>query len=93
MVSSLDAGIEGAPDDVHLTFAAATGLVLVSSNIRDFPRIHAEWLGAGRSHSGIIIIVQQKFGVGEQLRRLERIAGTIGQAGMVDRLEYLSSWG
>lgn len=91
--SSRDEGNEGLPDEHHLEFAAKNGYVLFTANVADFARIHPEWMHSGQHHAGIVVTQQQAFGTGEQLRRLARIDSELGQAGMVDRLEYLSSWG
>jgi hypothetical protein len=61
------------PDEVHLQFATKSGRVLYTFNQADFPRIHGEWLAAGHSHAGIVV-AQQRHSIGEQLRRLNRIA-------------------
>jgi hypothetical protein len=36
-------------------------------------RLHMEWVHAGRRHAGMILAPQQRFSVGEQLRRILRI--------------------
>ena len=45
----------------------------------------------GRSHWGIILAQQQLLSVGERLRRLLRITGTLSTEEMKDRLEFSSS--
>jgi hypothetical protein len=91
LVSRL-AGIEGQSDETHLEFALATGRVLVSSNIRDFAVLSRDWLAAGRSHAGIILVKQREFGVGERVRRLARICNEKTPEAMADCVEHLSWW-
>lgn len=43
-------------DEDLLAVAAEEGRVLVSRNVRDFPRIAGEWALSGRHHAGIIMI-------------------------------------
>jgi hypothetical protein len=47
VTTALEAGMLGRDDDEHLAFAAAGGRVLLSHNVRDFYRLHTEWLAAG----------------------------------------------
>jgi hypothetical protein len=80
-------------DDDQLALAAELGRVLCSKNIRDFSRLHAEYLAAGRHHHGIVLISWQHYGIGEQLRRLLNLLAARTAEEMVDSLEYLSGWG
>jgi len=91
--SALDAGMIGIEDERHLEYAARNGRALYSANSRDFQRLHYELLGDGRSHSGIILIPQQNYSVGEQLRRLLRLTAAKSAEDMEGRLEFLSNWG
>jgi hypothetical protein len=43
--------------------------VLYSFNIRDYSVLHEQWIASGREHSGIILASQQRYSIGEQLRR------------------------
>jgi len=47
-----EAGRCGRTDDEQLRFAASFKRVLVTSNIADFARLHAQWLHVGREHHG-----------------------------------------
>jgi hypothetical protein len=47
---------------------------------------------AGESHAGIILAVQQRYSVGEQMRRLLRLIDTLTAEEMRDRIEFLSAW-
>jgi uncharacterized protein with PIN domain len=82
-------GMRGIPDEVHLQYAASQGRTLFSFNRRDYIRIHGEWLTAGRTHSGIILLGRRKHDIGSQLRGLLGMAETRGQAGMVDFLTVI----
>jgi hypothetical protein len=47
---------------------------------------------AGESRAGIILAVQQRYSVGEQMRRLLRLIDTLTAEEMRDRIEFLSAW-
>ena len=48
-------------DSIQMEHAHWSGRVLCSYNIRDFSRIHGEWLSEGRNHSGLILLHQQRL--------------------------------
>ena len=93
VITPLDAGLVGKPDHEQLAFSAEQGLVLYTCNISDFCRLHAEWVAAGREHSGIILVQQQRYSIGEQLRRILRLSASNTAASMTNRAEFLSGWG
>ena len=69
----LEAAATGKLDEEQLAFATERGCVVYTHNISDFCQLHTEWVNAGREHAGIIVAAQQRFSVGEQLRRILRI--------------------
>jgi hypothetical protein len=42
---------------------------------------------------GIIVAPQQRYSVGEELRRLMRLIGGVTAEEMRERIEFLSGWG
>ena len=58
---------------MHLAFAFKGGRVLYSFNAGDFCRIHLEWSLVNRPHAGILVGCQQRYSIGEQMRRIVRI--------------------
>lgn len=93
VLTALEAGLIRASDEEQLTFATANGAAIYSFNVSDFYRLHAERLRRGESHAGIILCQQQQYSIGEQLRRLMNLLGTLTEREMVDRVEFLSAWG
>lgn len=83
--------MRGESDGAHLEFAAAHELMLVSCNRRDFQRLHLEWIAAGRTHSGIMI-VNQRLSRGERIRVLLWLAEAAGPGDFVGRFEFLEDW-
>lgn len=90
--TALDAGLVGRPDEEHLAHAAAEGRVLYTFNVGDFMHLHGEYMAAGSSHAGIVFGDQQRFSVGEQMRRLLRIAALRPAEEMRSVYEFLSAW-
>ena len=43
-------------------------------------------------HAGIIVITQQRYGIGEQIRRLLRLIAAKSAEDMQNNIEFLSSW-
>jgi uncharacterized protein DUF5615 len=93
VVTTIEARMNGRDDEEHLAYAAEQGRVLCSFNTRDFYRIHSEWLAEGKSHAGIILAQQQRYSVGEQIRRLLRLTDSKSAEDMKNRVEFLNAWG
>lgn len=88
-----EAELRGCADAAHLAYASAQGRALYSFNIGDYNRLHYDYLVAGQMHAGIILAPQQRYGVGEQMRRLLRIISTLTAEQIQNQLEFLSDWG
>jgi hypothetical protein len=89
-VSTPEVNRLGEPDEAQLKWSTSEGRVLVTFNIGDFLALHTSWLGAGVSHSGIVVSAQRP--IGDVLRRLLHLAATLDAEAMRDRLEFLSDW-
>ena len=85
VTTALEAGMIRRSDEEQLEYATERQRVLYSFNVGDFCRIHSNCLSAGRTHAGIVLSQQQYYSVGEQMR--------LGDDEMVNRLEFLGSWG
>ena len=81
------------PDMDQLRWATSQNRALVSFNVGDFQRLHTRMLAEGESHGGIILAQQQRFSIGERLRRLLRLTASLSSQEMRSRIESLSSWG
>lgn len=74
--------LEGWSDWDLLTLAASEGRIMVTFNVRDFPRITQEWAEAGKTHAGCAIIVgidHSEFGT--ILRVLEQMLTALPRQG------------
>jgi hypothetical protein len=87
-----EAGMLGEDDYDQLVWASANGLVLYSSNIGDFFQLHTEWLSSGRSHAGMVLTTQQRYSIGECIRRLGHLIVSKSAEDMIDHVEFLSDW-
>ena len=92
VTSALEQAMVRRPDAEHLEFAASQGRVLYSYNVGDFHRLHSEYLAQGKHHSGIIVCQQQRYNLGEQMRRLLNIAGRMSAEELKDSFIFLSAW-
>lgn len=88
-----EAGLEGYPDEVHLDFATEQNRVLYSFNVKDFQRIHTEYITLGKSHAGIVLGKQRQFSIGQQMKRLMRLIAEKSAEQMQNNLVFLSAWG
>jgi hypothetical protein len=89
-ISTPEAGQLGDLDEDQLAWAAGSGRVLVTFNVGDFAALHADWLGVGKHHAGIVVSAQ--LDLGEVLKRLVHLASALDADAMIDRLEFLSDW-
>jgi hypothetical protein len=91
--TALEAGLISTPDNHHLAYAARNELTLYSFNVADFMALHTAYMNEGVRHAGIILAQQQRYNVGEQMRRLLKLIGTKSAEKMRDNIEFLSAWG
>jgi hypothetical protein len=89
LVTTLEAGRTGTSDVQQLAFAVQQGRTIYTFNISDFARLHAEYLQQDRNHHGIIVIADQRYSVGEKIRRLGKLVTDMTAEEMSKRLEYL----
>ncbi len=78
-------------DERLLALAAKEERMLVSRNVRDFPRLAGEWAQADRSHSGIIMIPPSidhaEFGA--IVSGVEALLADTDQTDWQDRFEWM----
>ena len=93
IVTPIEENLIGSTDEEQFEYASKRRCVLYTFNVSDFYALHARWLAAARHHSGLILAPQQRFSVGEQLRRILRLRAAKSAEAMRDRAEFLSGWG
>lgn len=92
VITALEAGMLGRDDASHVTFASTQARVLFTYNAQDYYRLHTEHLAAGQTHGGIILAPQQRYSIGEVVRRLVRLTAARTPAQMANHVEFLSAW-
>ena len=80
----------GADDEDQLAFTQEHGLTLLTYNVSDFPRLHYEWLAAGKQHAGIIIAPQET--PRQNIKSLLNLLALVSAEEMLAQLEYLNQW-
>ena len=91
VVSAKEAGMLAQSDEKQLEWALENRRVIFSFNVRDFYRIHSDWLARSKSHSGIIL-GKQEYSVGNQMRGLLRIAAVNSAEQMINNVLFLGVW-
>lgn len=92
VMTASEAGLIERFDEEQLAWASAQGRTLYSFNVGDFYQLHTLWLNRGRSHAGVILARQQRYSVGEQMRRLLKLTAARSAEAMKDAVEFLSAW-
>lgn len=92
VLTSLEAGNARLPDAEQLAFASSVGRAIFSANVKDFARIHRDWMVSGGTHSGIVVRRDQLMPVGAQIRRLADIASRFPPDRMTNFFLYIDSW-
>ena len=76
----------------HLELATAQGRALYSFNVGDYHRLHSEYLTQGKRHAGVILAQQQRYSVGEQMKRLLKIIARVSAEEIENQIVFLSAW-
>lgn len=92
VIAASEAGMKGRSDDEQLQWSTTHARVLYSCNARDFYKLHTSLLTSGASHGGIILAPQQRYSIGEQLRRLLKLIAAKSAEDMNNQVEFLSKW-
>lgn len=92
-ITAHDSELINSPDERQLEYATASERVLYSFNVSDYMALHVAYVSAGRHHAGLILAQQQRYSVGEQMRRLLRLVQMKPAEKMRDAVEFLSAWG
>jgi hypothetical protein len=92
VTTALDEDMTARSDRDQLEFATSQGRALYTFNVSDFFELHTLYQNEERQHGGIIFGSQQRYSVGEQMRRLLRLTATVPPDSMHGRVEFLSNW-
>lgn len=89
VITAADAQMMACSDEQHLEYAASKRRILYSFNRGDFYQLHTSYLREGRSHAGIILALQQRFSIGEQMRQILTILTTKTAKQMQNNVEFI----
>ena len=89
-ITTIDVGRQGSTDLEQIRFAADNRFAILSYNVADFPRIHAEITGADGHHAGIIVATQQDPAA--NARAMLLLVSTFSAEDFADQLIYLNNW-
>ena len=88
-LTTLEASRLGSADHEQLVYAISQQRVIYTFNVSDFARLQREYLEQKRSHFGIVVIPDQRYSIGEQIRCLGQFVNLCSAEDMLDRMEYL----
>jgi len=92
VISVAEIGMLSRSEGALMSWANENHRVTYSFNSRDFYRLHTDFTTQREEHMGIIL-GQQNYSVGEQLRRLLKIIASKSAEEMYNQVEFLSVWG
>ena len=93
VTTALEVGLTNSADEEQLEYAIKDGRALYSFNVSDFMALHTSYVAAGKHHSGMILGQQQRYSVGEQMRRPVRLIQMRSAESLRNTIEFLSAWG
>ena len=83
VTTTVEAGLQGAPDLAHVDFARRAGRVIVTHD-DDFLKLASR----GVEHGGIIYCHQQSRGIGEMIEFLVLIDACMNEQDMLNHVEF-----
>jgi predicted nuclease of predicted toxin-antitoxin system len=92
VITALDAGMIEREDAEHLDCATQQGRVLCTFNVGDFYQLHTDYVARGKPHTGIVLMHQQRYSIGQQMRALLKLIATKPADEMNGWIEFLSAW-
>jgi len=87
-------GTFGIGDDLHMSYAAERGYVLLTKNPSDFRDLHAHYVAEGLSHSGILLVYQDNRGRDMTSREIVDAIGHLESSGIpiANETHNLNHW-
>ena len=88
-----DAQMRGHSDEEQLRYATEQGRAIYSFNIGHYMALHTRFMEQGlHCHAGIILAVNRRWSVGEQMRRIALLVKGKTAEKMRNEVEFLSAW-
>jgi len=92
VITTSDANKLSCSDEEQLIWAAEQGRAIYSFNTKDFCRLHSTFMAEDIGHAGIIMGVQQRYSIGEQLRGFFNLIAAKSAEEMIDQLVFLAEY-
>jgi len=92
VVTALEIDMIRRDDAGHFRYATDQERVLFSFNVGDYQFLHTHYLTTAKQHAGIILAQQQKYSIGEQMRRLLKLTAHRTAEEMINTVTFLSQW-
>lgn len=89
LLTTLEANRTRANDAAQLEFAVQEQRSIYTFNLRDFAKLHSEYLQQGKDHHGIIVLPGQRYSIGEKIRAVAYLVASLTAEEMTNRIEYL----
>lgn len=89
-LSTVEAHNTELSDEQQLEFATFHNRAILSHNSKDFEPLHRKWFHEGKHHAGIII--SQRLGIGELLRRTLRLLNQVAADEMQNSCRHLGEF-
>ena len=89
VLTTVEAQQGGTTDRNQLEYAIRQKRTVFTFNVSDFARLHREYLSQGIEHHGIVVLPDQRYSVGEKIRRLAGLVRSVTSEEMMNRMEYL----
>ena len=90
VITTIEAGMVGSPDEKQLAFATSQGRAILTFNRGDYAKLHKRYAERGWEHYGII--VSEQYPIGDVLRRVVNLLASLSAEDICNQLEYLSQW-
>jgi len=88
----LEENREGFSDEAQLRWASHESRTICTANIADFVQLHIQFMETNEVHSGIILITQQQYSIGDYLRGLMKIISSRKAEDMVNQIQFLGDY-
>ncbi len=82
---------EGFSDEEQLLWAGQNSRVICTYNVRDFSKLHKQFLAESRFHAGILLM-QQDFSIGERLYGLSVLVASVTGEDISNQMFFLTSY-
>ena len=92
VITTSDANKLSCSDEEQLIWAAEQGRAIYSFNTKDFCRLHSTFMVEDIGHAGIIMGVQQRYSIGEQLRGFFNLIAAKSAEEMIDQLVFIAEY-